>query len=149
MENEKYVIDTSVTVKLFLDEQYKEITDLIFHKSIKGDVLLYAPVLTWYEIVNVLVKEKIPKNEIEKHLLMLKSYANTKILNIVPYSSDITNKALEIATTDTNRQGHVSSYDATFHALALLEHAIYLTADEKHYRKTNVVVYLCYHFHLD
>jgi len=32
-------------------------------------------------------------------------------------------------------QGYISSFDATFHALALLKNAIFMTADEKHIRK--------------
>ena len=136
----KIIVDTSVTVKLFLEEEGSDLADKVFEQAKNGEILLFAPTLTSYEVLNTLVKENIQNDEIQKHLLMLKDYTEAKILNIVDYSETLALKILEIATIDTKGKGHISSYDATFHALAILKQGIFLTADKKHYEKTKELV---------
>ncbi len=136
----KFVVDTSVTVKLFLEEEDAKLAEKVFEQAKDGEILLFAPTLTSYEVLNVLVKENIPNEEIQAHLLMLKDYTDAKILNLVDSSERLALKTLEIATMDTKGKGYISSYDATFHALAILQQSIFLTADKKHYEKTKDIV---------
>jgi predicted nucleic acid-binding protein len=42
----------------------------------------------------------------------------------------------DMAATETHGQSHIRTFDAVFHALAIAEQAILLTADEKHRNKT-------------
>jgi predicted nucleic acid-binding protein len=60
----KIIVDTSVTVKLFLEEEDSDLADKIFEQAKDGDILLFAPTLTLYEVLNTLVKENIPNDEI-------------------------------------------------------------------------------------
>jgi predicted nucleic acid-binding protein len=136
----KIIVDTSVTVKLFLEEEGSDLAEKVFEQAKNGEILLFAPTLTSYEVLNTLVKENISNDEIQEHLLMLKDYTEAKILNIVDYSETLALKILEIATMDTKGKGHISSYDATFHALAILQQGIFLTADKKHYEKTKELI---------
>jgi predicted nucleic acid-binding protein len=93
-----------------------------------------------YEINNVLTKSSMSLEKVKKCLRFLKKQIQREIITIVPYSFEILEKAAEIANLDTQGQGHISSFDATFHALALLNDAIFLTADKKHYDKTKNLV---------
>jgi len=136
----KFIVDTSVTVKLFLEEEGADLADKVFEQAKDGEILLFAPTLTSYEVLNTLVKEKIPNEEIQEHLLMLKDYTEAKIINLVDYSETLALKTLEIATIDTKGKRHISSYDAMFHALAVLQQGIFLTADKKHYEKTKDII---------
>jgi len=136
----KFIVDTSVTVKLFLEEEEADLADKVFKQAKEGEILLFAPTLTSYEVLNTLVKENIPNDEIQEHLLMLKDYTEAKIINLVDYSESLALKTLEIATMDTKGKGHISSYDATFHALAILQQGVFLTADKKHYEKTKDII---------
>jgi predicted nucleic acid-binding protein len=45
-----------------------------------------------------------------------------------------------MAQLDTNNHGYVSTFDATFHALAIKEKCDFLTADESHIRRTEKLV---------
>ncbi len=136
----KIIVDTSVTVKLFLEEKDSDLADKVFEQAKDGEILLFAPTLTLYEVLNTLVKENIPNDEIQEHLQMLKDYTEAKLLNLVDFSETLALKTLEIATMDTKGKGHISSYDATFHALAILQKGIFLTADKKHYEKTKDII---------
>ncbi len=136
----KFIVDTSVTVKLFLEEEGADLADKLFEQAKDEEILLFAPTLTSYEVLNTLVKENIPNEEIQEHLRMLKDYTEAKIINLVDYSETLALKTLEIATMDTKGKGHISSYDATFHALAMLQQGIFLTADKKHYEKTKDII---------
>ena len=62
------------------------------------------------------------------------------IEHVFPPSRELLKKAREIANTEVKGYGYVSSYDAIFHALALMEKGILLTADRKHYLKTRDLI---------
>jgi predicted nucleic acid-binding protein len=141
MKEEKiYVIDTSVTAKLFFAEEYRKQAKEVYRQAILKEITLLAPELMCYEINNVLTKSSMSLEKVKKCLRFLKKQIQREIITIVPYSFEILEKAAEIANFDTQGQGHISSFDATFHALALLNDAIFLTADKKHYDKTKNLV---------
>jgi len=79
-------------------------------------------------------------DEVKKYLLFFDKQIQKGIITIVPYSLEIQTKAAEIASIDTQGKGYISSLDATFHALALIENAVFLTADGKYYNKTKDLV---------
>jgi len=102
--------------------------------------MLLAPELTCYELISVLTQADMPLSEVKEHLLLFEKLVKDEAVTIVPYSFKILNKASEIASLDTGGQGYISSFDATFHALAFLMDAVFITADEKHYNKTKDLV---------
>jgi predicted nucleic acid-binding protein len=141
MKEEKiYVVDTSVTAKLFLEEEYREKAEELYWQATQKKIILLAPELTCYELNNVLAKAPISLEEIEEHLCLFEEQVKNETLTVVPYSLEILKKAAEIANIDTQGMGHISSFDATFHALALLNNAVFLTADGKHYDKTKDLI---------
>lgn len=71
---------------------------------------------------------------------IFRQQVDVKLVKIFPPSKELLEKSVELANFDTKGQGHISSYDATFHALAILENAIFLTADKKHVRKTEKLI---------
>ncbi|HIE00091.1 MAG TPA: PIN domain-containing protein [Thiotrichaceae bacterium] len=140
-KNQKlYVVDTSVTAKLFIDEELCDEVKQIYRQAIHKEIYLLAPELTCYELTNVLNKAAMPLAEVKEHLLFFEEQIKNETLTIIPYSLEILNKASEIASIDTKGQGYISSFDATFHALAILMNAIFITADKSHYRKTKDLV---------
>ena len=139
-EKKIYVVDTSVTAKLFLEEEYREKAEELYWQATQKKIILLAPELTCYELNNVLAKAPISLEEIEEHLYLFEEQVKNETLTVVPYSLEILKKAAEIATIDTQGMGHISSFDATFHALALLNNAVFITADGKHYNKTKGLI---------
>jgi len=138
--NKLYVVDTSVTVKLFLVEEQSEEAKQIYRQATRQEIMLLAPELTCYELISVLTQADMPLSEVKEHLLLFEKLVKDEAVTIVPYSFKILNKASEMASLDTGGQGYISSFDATFHALALLMDAVFITADEKHYQKTKDLV---------
>ena len=133
----KYVIDTSVFAKLFIKSEEGQVqTEKIFERAINDELILIAPFLLIYELNNVFVKGHLTRNEIEMHFSTLNRYINAKVIYIFRTNVELLLKASDLAGVDTGRVGYISSYDATFHALAILENAIFITDDVKHYNKT-------------
>jgi len=137
----KFIVDTSVTAKLFLEgEDHRDLAIEVFRKADQNEIELYAPSLTLYELNNALVKESDLTEEVLAALEILQRQVKKKIIKIVQPSLTILKKAAEIAMIDTKGQGNISAYDATFHALALLKKATFITSDEKHYNKTKDLI---------
>lgn len=136
----KYVVDTSVAFKFFAEEEDSETSLKILKLARDGNITLLAPTLIFYEIINSFVSNGYPEKEILENSEAFHEIADLKIIEIKNPSLEALNKAVEIANTDTKGQGYISSYDATFHALALLENAVLITADKKHYQKTKNLV---------
>jgi len=44
----KFIVDTSVTVKLFLEEEGADLADKVFEQAKDGEILLFAPTLTLF-----------------------------------------------------------------------------------------------------
>jgi predicted nucleic acid-binding protein len=139
-EEKIYVVDTSVTAKLFLEEEYREKAEALYWQATQKKIILLAPELTCYELNNVLAKAPISLEEIKEHLCLFEEQVKNETITVVPYSLELLKKAAEIANIDTQGMGHISSFDATFHALALLNNAVFLTADGKHYDKTKDLI---------
>ena len=134
---DKYVIDTSVIAKLFIeDEEDRQIAIDIFLKAHQKKILLFAPTLMLYELSNVLVKEQLSIVEIQSHLLTVKEQIDLGILQIISPDFDGLEQASKLAVTDTEGQGYISLYDATFHSLAISKNAVFVTGDKRHYLKT-------------
>lgn len=135
---QKFIVDTSVAAKLFLEnEEHKELAITLFVLANQEKIDLYAPSLIFYELNNCLIKYGVSAVETKTHLCTFWSQVKNKIIKIIPPGIQLLNKTADIATTDTQGKGHISAYDSTFHAVALLKGAIYVTADKNHYNKTN------------
>jgi len=89
---------------------------------------------------SVFTKKQIPLENIQQYLDVFQKLTETQVIQIIPLSLQILNKGAEIASTDTKGQGYISSFDATFHALALLNNSTFITADKVHYNKTKDLI---------
>ncbi len=68
METKKiYVVDTSVTAKLFVVEDYREQAIQLYNQAIRKGITLLAPELTCYELNSVLSQAELSLEEVKKH----------------------------------------------------------------------------------
>jgi len=134
----KYVVDSCVTGKLFIvNEPEKEKAIQFYRLAYTRKVQLLAPSLIWYELNNLFVKTQMPIKEVKENIAIIQEQIERGILEIHHPSSSLLIKANEIAKIPIpTGRGYLSSLDATFHALAILQGATFITADEKHYKKT-------------
>jgi len=122
------VIDASVVVKWYSEEEYSDKAYILREKHIAGAMLLIAPDLILYEIANALrYTGKLKEKEISDSVIDL---FKLKIDLITP-DDEIIRKAVYIAL-----KWNVTIYDAWYIALAEILGIKLITADDKFYNKT-------------
>lgn len=128
----QFVIDTSVFMKLFLEEQDSDKAVAFFvHANNNHDSLL-VPALFQSEFLSVVKTHNI---NFETAYDLLEDYLATSLIQI-DYSRAIMEKALEITQQGHSKSGFPSVYDSIYHALAILNNCDFITADKRHYEKT-------------
>ncbi len=135
---QKYVIDSSVFNKLYLDETDREIAQQLFIQAAENRVALSAPDLLFLEVINTAQRCNVPINSVvelldaQKYLLQMRAVTNNE-----------RKKAIQIIANGHAKSGYPSIYDALFHAMALCNKAIFVTADKRHYAKAKVFGSVC------
>jgi predicted nucleic acid-binding protein len=109
---------------------------LISH-ALASEIQLLAPSLFLDEITEVFCGNLDDLQKIRQHLLYLEQLVNEKVLLIVVPSLAIRMKAIEIARTGNPKSGYPEFSDSLYHALAIVNDAIFVTNDSKHVAKVN------------
>jgi predicted nucleic acid-binding protein len=135
-----YVIDTSVLAKVFLAEPEHERVVALIEACIRGETKLIAPSLLLYEVNNALVSNGVRGAEYTDAIARVMWWMRAKVIEISEPDEDLLRRAEAIASMDTEGKGHISSFDATFHALALMSDAVFVTSDQSYVRKTKALL---------
>lgn len=117
----RLVVDASVAIKWFLDEEYSGIA----REVLNGEHTLMAPDLLYPEFGNVLWK-RVGKGEMTAE----ESRAVAKALLQIPVHVHSSRGLLEPALEIANRTQR-TVYDSTYLALAVRERSILVTADKR------------------
>ena len=121
------VLDTSVILKWFKEEEYTKTALKIKKEFIVGVHELVVPDLALYELVNAMrFSEGFDEETIKKSL---EKFIDLEIDIVIP-TQEIINFAIELSYTYD-----ITVYDAVFVSLAKLIGAIFVTADKKLYEK--------------
>ena len=131
----KVVVDTSVFMKIFLEEEGREKALLLFGYANKNNTQIFVPNLFITELLSVVRIKNLDFNEVYS-LFEIQSDIN---INIVNPTKDILEKALEISKIWNTKSGFPSIYDCIYHSLAIIEDCDFITADKKHYEKTKKI----------
>ena len=131
------VLDASVVVKWFSDEEFSEIALKIRDEFVNGNLIIACPDLLLYEISNALRYAKtLNEEDIKK---AVESIYAMEIYIITP-TVEIMQKAIEIAL-----KNDITVYDAVYVSLAELLGCRLITADKKlvdTWRNLDFVVFL-------
>jgi len=128
MEGGKAVVDASVVVKWFIEEEYSREARLLRDAYRDGLIDLIAPSLLPYEVLNALKYSNVFGEEELKEIAHILDDFQITLYSIEGRLSEL---SVEIAY----RKG-VTIYDAAYVALAVESEAPLYTADEKLLRKT-------------
>ncbi|MFB6209172.1 MAG: type II toxin-antitoxin system VapC family toxin [Candidatus Nanohaloarchaea archaeon] len=124
----RIVLDSSVVVKWFKQEEDSNKALKIRESYFKGDLEIAIPDLVFYEISNVMkYDDEFDVNQIKDSM---ESLRDMDFEVVAPYT-DLLDKAIELA-----EQNSITIYDASFLALAELLDARLVTTDQELYRKT-------------
>lgn len=136
----RLVVDSSVIAKFFLAETDRDKALLLMERAAAGDVELSAPTLLLYEVNNALISKGVRGHDYDQAITLIVDWVREGYINIVEASEELLRRTEAIASMDTQGQGHISSFDATFHALALMSDATFVTSDQSYVRKTAMLI---------
>lgn len=126
------VIDTSVFNKLYLEEADSDQAVALFKRAASHEFELQAPDLLYIEVISTANSYKLPI----EHIIRLLDFQTRHLMPLRPLSRTEMRKAIEITQQGHPQSGYPSIYDSVFHAMAICNNAILVTADRRHYEKT-------------
>lgn len=120
---EKIVVDASIIVKWFVDEEGSKEALKIRRKYVEGEAEILAPDLILFEALNALrYKDLFTVQEVKRVSEALDAYA----FDLRPLRGQYAAQTLDVAY-----QNDVTVYDSSYVSLALLEGAQMYTGDGK------------------
>jgi len=121
------VLDTSVILKWFKEEVYSDIALKIKKEFVDELHEIIVPDLLLYEFVNAMKYSRLFNEETIKE--SLSNLIDLDIHIVIP-TEEMLSEAIELSYSY-----NITIYDAVFLSLAKLINAIFVTADEKLYKK--------------
>jgi predicted nucleic acid-binding protein len=117
------VVDASIVVKWFVEEENSDKAIRIRDKYVEGEVRLIAPEIIKFEVLNALYYKKLfSEDEMEEISEALDSY----LFDLYPLKGEYAKKTVETAF-----RNNITIYDASYISLAIMKNAYFYTADEK------------------
>ncbi len=130
----KIVLDSSVVIKWFSQEEDTDRALIIREKFLDGENIIAVPDLQLYEIANALrYNNEIKKEEVND---AVESLIDLGLSIIVP-TKEVMEAAIQAAY-----KFDITLYDAYFVALAKELEFVFITADEKLYEKLKILNYV-------
>jgi predicted nucleic acid-binding protein len=135
--NNLIVPDANVFLEMIYGRSLQETARQLISHAIASEIQLIAPSLLLNEITEVFYGNLDDLQEVRNHLFYIEQLVNEKVLLIVVPSLAIRIKAIEIARTGNPKSGYPELSDSLYHALAIVNDAIFVTNDSKHVAKVN------------
>lgn len=139
MENNSYVLDANVFLEYIYARFYKDNAKKILKDAILGKIQILVPSLLLDEITEVLCGNLDNLEKVKKHLQYIEKLAKQEVLHIIVPNTEVRMKAIEIARTGNPKSGYPELTDSLYHALAILNDAVFITNDAKHISKVNAL----------
>lgn len=128
----KFVIDSCVFMKLFLEEENDEIAEKLITEAAKNHDLIYVPNIFIYEVSSIIANKNLDMKQV---FSILEKYKKST-LKIIDPDSHLLIKAIEMARGGNAKSGYPAVYDSIYHALAIENNCTFITSDIKHYTKS-------------
>lgn len=132
MHASSVIIDANIFVKLLHPEPDSNEAKVFFKTCAMTRTQLTAPELFRYEIAEV---TRHYQGELRQTLNLLDAHQKSNLQLISP-THQTWLLAERIAKDGHPKSGFPTMYDSIYHALAIESGGVFLTADQRHYRKT-------------
>lgn len=142
MENNCYILDANVFLEYIYDRPLKKISLQILQDAILKEIQVIIPSLLLDEITEVLCGNLDNLKEARKHLQYIEKLAGQDVLHVIVPNTDVRIKAIEIARTGDPKSGYPELTDSIYHALAILNDAVFITNDIKYVNKVRSFGYI-------
>ena len=123
---EKVVVDTSIAVKWFIEEDGSDKAIKILQQHQQGKIILIAPDILLLELINALYYKKLQQQDINTALKLIYKLE----LQFISLSLLLITQASKITS-----RFQIASYDSLFIVVAKELDCFLITADRKHHRK--------------
>lgn len=134
MIHNMFVLDSSVYCKIFLPEKEQNHAKCFLRNCLDNKSKILVPHIFLAEVLNVVSRyDNISITNIWKALVLLED----TILTYVNTTPEYIDCAQKILASGNHKEGFPSFYDSLYHAIAIVENALFITADHRHYRKTS------------
>ena len=133
--NNIIVPDANVFLEMIYGRSLQMTARQLISHAIDSEIQLVAPSLILDEITEVFCGNLDDPQVIQQHLLYLEQLVKKEALLIVVPSLAVRMKAIEIARTGNPKGGYPELSDSLYHALAIVNDAIFVTNDSKHVAK--------------
>jgi predicted nucleic acid-binding protein len=135
--NNIIVPDANVFIEMIYSRSLQMMAQQLISHAIANEIQLVAPSLLLDEITEVFCGNLDDLHKVQQHLLYLEQLVDEKVLLIVVPSLAVRIKAIEIARTGNSKSGYPELSDSLYHALAIVNDAIFVTNDSKHLAKVH------------
>ncbi len=125
------VVDANIVAKTFLDEADSQVALDVFGACLENEVPIIAPDLLKYEVAQTALRHKVSVKTVFK---IFEDQISTLVDQQAP-SLEAWQKAEEIFSHGHVKSGYPSMYDSIYHAIAVVEDGVFITADKRHYEK--------------
>ena len=128
----KVVLNANIYVKLFKKESDSDQAITLFNRLIEEGVEILAP--------SVVINETVTTCEVNRHPIsevcdLFSALINSSI-RIVELDQALIQKTLAMTRQGHAKSGFPTFSDSLYHAIAIKEDALFITADRRHYEKT-------------
>lgn len=121
------VVDASLIVKWFVEEEGSDKSLKLRDRYIEGKIRIIAPELIFFEVLNALYYKRLfSEDELKEISEALEAYSFTTY----SLKGEYADKAIEVAF-----KNDITLYDASYIALAIIKNTHMYTADSKLIRK--------------
>ncbi len=127
------VVDANVVVKSFAQESDSKQAIEFFRACVEQDLDLIAPDLLRYEVLQIAIRKQYP---VEVCLDLLENSISS-LVEMLPPEQKVWVIAEKICQQGNKKSGFPSLYDSIYHAMAIAEDGLFITADHRHYVKAD------------
>lgn len=135
MQSNRYVPDANVFLEYIYKRSLQSKAEQIIQNAVLRKTELMVPSLVLDEITEILCGNTDNIEDVRAHLRYLQKLVEAGALKIVVPNIDVRMKAISLARTGNKKSGYPELTDCLYHALAILNDAIFITNDKRHIAK--------------
>lgn len=126
------ILDSNVAAKLVIDEADSQQAIALIQYCVAQRFDIVVPELFRYEIASIVTRAQL-------NTLQIMAFFESQIDHIVQYRNPNLKewvKAQQLVNDGHPKSGYPSLYDSIYHAMAIESEGVFVTADKRHYEKT-------------
>ncbi|NKB72266.1 MAG: PIN domain-containing protein [Candidatus Latescibacteria bacterium] len=136
---ERFVLDANVFLEYIYARPLQNQARQILQDGTLQTIQILVPSLLLDEITEVLCGNLENMAEVESHLRYLEDLARQDVLHIIVPNTAVRLKAIDIARMGNPKSGYPELTDSLYHALAILNDAVFITNDIRHISKVEKI----------